>query len=309
MGLPYRNIMNVRNTTICLFIVQCILGCELERSSFNARYMPTTRAFEEETGYNVLEPSESYTLPETLTEISGLALVNDSTLACIEDESGIIFIFSLSKGKLGDQLRFAGPGDYEGIALAGERQAFILKSNGNLYQYSFDDQTTSTIKTPLKRTNNPEGLAYDSANNRLLIVCKGVAGLKDKKIEGKAIYAYNLSTGFDSEPVIVTTGENIMEWNEKRSAQLRISRKSMGFMPSAIEVNPLNGDLYILATIGKVLFVLSSTGEIKHHVPLSPRIFRQPEGICFTSTGNLIISNEGQDGSAMIHVFKKGLME
>ena len=269
--------------------------------------MPSTQAFMEETGYNLLEPSKSYTLPETLTEISGLALVNDSILACVEDESGVIFIFSLSKGKMVDQLRFAGPGDYEGIALAGDH-AYILKSNGSLYQYSIKDQTTNIIKTPLKRTNNPEGLAYDSVNNRLLILCKGAAGLAGTKIEGKAIYAYYLSTGFNPEPIIVTTDETMSAWNKKQPAQLQISHKRMNFMPSAIELNPLNGDLYILASIGKVLLVLSSTGEIKHYAPLSPRVFRQPEGICFTSTGDLIISNEGQDGSAVIQVFSRKLV-
>lgn len=295
--------MNVRNAAIWFFVTLGILSCELEQSNFNAQYVPYTSAFEEVTGYNLLEPSETYILPETLTEISGLALINDSTLACVEDESGVIFIFSLAKGKMVDQLRFSSPGDFEGIALTGDH-AYILRSNGRLYQYSFKDQSSNIIKTPLRRANNTEGLEYDATNRQLLIACKGVAGLEDRKTEGKAIYSYHLSTGFDSTPKFVITQEHMALWNEKQPANLRISKKRMGFMPSGISVNPLNGDIYIIASIGKVLMVLSPAGEIKHYVPLSPRVFRQPEGICFTSTGDLIVSNEGQDGSAKIHVFK-----
>jgi uncharacterized protein YjiK len=295
--------MNVRNTAIWFFMTLCILSCELELSNFNAQYVPYTSAFEEVTGYNLLEPSESYILPETLTEISGLALLNDSTLACVEDESGVIFIFSLARGKMVDQLRFSSPGDFEGIALTGD-QAYILRSNGRLYQYSFKDQSSNIIQTPLRRANNTEGLEYDAVNRQLLIACKGVAGLNNRKTKGKAIYSYNLSTGFDPNPKFVITQDHMIQWNVKQPAKLRISKKRMGFMPSGISVNPLNGDIYIIASVGKVLLVLSPAGEIKHYVPLSPRIFRQPEGVCFTSTGDLIISNEGQDGSAKIHVFE-----
>lgn len=299
--------MNVRNPAIWILIGLGLANCELERSNFNAKYLPYNQAFLEATGYNLLEPSESHILPETLTEISGLTLVDDSTVACVEDESGLIFLYSLSKGKMVDQLRFSGPGDYEGIELVGDK-VFVLKSNGNLYEYSLKQQTTNTIKTPLKRKNNAEGLAYDAANHRLLIICKGDAGLDDEDIDGKAIYSYSLSDGFIPEPVLVITREHIVKWNESQPPELKITAKRFGFMPSGIAFSP-DGDIYVVATVGKLLLVLSASGDIKHGVPISPRVFRQPEGICFTSQGNLIVSNEGQDGSGRIQVFYKGMKE
>jgi uncharacterized protein YjiK len=282
----------------------CLSSCQLERSNYNAKYLPYTTNFYEITGYDLLQPTETFILPETLTEISGLALLNDSTVACVEDESGVIFLYSLTKGKMIDQLRFEGPGDYEGIEVIGDR-VFVLKSNGNLYEYSIEGDSTTTIKTPLKGSNNTEGLTYDQANNRLLIVCKGRAGIGDKKLSGKAIYSYNLSTGFDPNPVFVITPEDLERWNQKQTLPINLTKRKAAFMPSAIGIHPISGNIYLLATVGKLLIVLKPSGEIKYCVPLSPRVLRQPEGICFTSSGDLIISNEGQEGSGKIQYFKR----
>ncbi len=300
--------MNVRNPLIYLSIGLGLWSCELEQANFNAKYLPYTQHFQEATGYNLLEPSETYILPETLTEISGLTALNDSVLACVEDESGVIFLYSLTKDKMVDQLRFAGPGDYEGIELA-DNAIYALKSNGNLYQYSLVDGSTNTIKTPLKRSNNSEGLAFDKKNNRLLIALKGEAGLEGTKIRGKAIYAYHLSEGFIEQPIWIITPEELVRWNQNQPASLKITNKRLGFMPSAMAVHPHNNDIYIVATVGKMLLVLSADGRIKHCIPISPRVFRQPEGICFTSNGDLIIASEGQDGNGKIQLFKKAPLE
>ena len=286
------------------FLVFALVSCQLEESNYNAKYLPFTNQFLEKRGYNLLEPTETFVLPETLTEISALALVNDSTVACVEDESGVIFLFSLKKGKMVDQLRFAGPGDYEGLELVGDL-AYVLKSNGNLYEYSFSDMTTNTIKTPLKRSNNPEGLAYDSANHRLLIACKGKPGLGENKMDGKTIYSYHLDQGFNSTPAYHITPDDLRSWNEQQELPINLTKRKTSFMPSAVGIHPLTGDIYVLATVGKLLIILDSTGAIKDCMPLSPRVFRQPEGICFTSKGDLVISSEGQDGNGKIQFFKR----
>ena len=286
------------------FLVFCLVSCQLEESNYNAKFLPFTNQFLETNGYNLLEPTKTFVLPETLTEISALALVNDSTVACVEDESGVIFLYSLSKGKMVDQLRFAGPGDYEGLEVVGDL-AYVLKSNGNLYEYSFSEMTTNTIKTPLKRSNNAEGLAYDSANHRLLIACKGKPGIEDSKLDGKAVYSYHLNSGFNPTPTYLITDDNLRSWNEQQELSINLTKRKPMFMPSAIGIHPLTGDIYILATVGKLLIILNPTGAIKNCIPLSPRVFRQPEGICFTSKGDLVISSEGQDGNGKIQFFER----
>jgi len=299
--------MKARISSTYLLVVLTVLygvSCQLEESNYNARFKPFTHEFALLSGYNLLEPTETFILPQELTEISGLATVNDSILACVQDEAGVIYLYNLNQEKVVERHRFAGGGDFEGIEIVGD-QAYVLKSNGNIYQYSFENKTTNTIKTLLKRANNAEGLSFDSLNNRLLIACKNQAGLGGEKLPGKAVYSYNLATGFAPDPVFLITPIELEWWNEKQANPLRLTNRKKAFMPSAIAIHPESRDIFMLATVGKLLMVLSPTGKLKHVVPLSPRVFRQPEGICFTSSGHLIISNEGQDGNGKIHLFRK----
>ena len=278
-------------------------GCQSRDLDYFVQYRPFSEKFAEATGYDLLKPNKTYLLPDILTEISGLTMFNDSTVACVQDEAGWIYFFGLNEGKILDKLRFSGNGDYEGIAIVQE-DIFVLKNTGKLYQYSITDQTTNTINTPLKGSNNAEGLAYDPIENQLLMACKSKAGLNGERIRGKAVYGYHLTAGFKSAPLYLITAEDLLVWNNQQEIPMRLSERRMGFMPSGIALHPHTGDVYIIASAGKLLFVLSKAGEIKHCVPISPRIFRQPEGICFTSSGDLIISNEGQDGNAKIQLFK-----
>lgn len=302
--------MNIRNRGIYLWVILTILAsaaCQIDESAYNARFKPFTDQFELATGYNLLYPTETFILPGSLMEISGLSWLNDSTLACVQDEAGIIYFFNLNQGSVTERHRFSGSGDYEGIQIV-EDQFYILKSNGNIYHHSLTHQTTEDIKTPLDGRNNAEGLGFDSSGNRLLIACKGRAGLEGKRVKGKAVYSYNLSEGFDVNPVFHITPGDLEVWNARQDLPLRLTKRRKAFMPSAIAVHPETTEIYLVANVGKLLIVLEPMGAIKYCVPLSPRIFRQPEGMCFGNNGDLFIANEGQDGSGRIHVFRKKLM-
>jgi uncharacterized protein YjiK len=286
------------------FSVLILWSCVLDNSNYNTRFQPFTEKFAHATGYRLLEPSETYILPEILTEISGLSALNDSTLACVQDETGVIFLFSLNEGNIIDRYKFEDNGDFEGIEIIGG-QAYVLKSNGKIYRYTFADDKTELFETPLKGKNNAEGLGYDRENNRLLIACKGNPGLEGTKVKGKAVYSYHLTHGFNSEITYLINQDDLQLWNQAQPNPFKMTERRKNFMPSAIAIHPFTNEVYLLANVGKLLFVLGPQGEIRHCIPLSPRVFRQPEGICFTSTGDLVISNEGQEGSGKILVFRK----
>jgi DNA-binding beta-propeller fold protein YncE len=75
------------------------------------------------------------------------------------------------------------------------------------------------------------------------------------------------------------------------------------FKPSASAVNPLNGDIYMVSAVNKVLVVADSAGTVQDVYQLNPSLYRQPEGIAFTPTGDLLISNEvnlGEFGNILI---------
>jgi hypothetical protein len=60
----------------------------------------------------------------------------------------------------------------------------------------------------------------------------------------------------------------------------------------------------VIGTVGKLLLVFSSAGELKNIQRLDGKYFIQPEGICISDNGNIYISNEGRIGKGNILLFK-----
>ena len=88
-----------------------------------------------------------------------------------------------------------------------------------------------------------------------------------------------------------------------------IAKKSgdtkLEFKPSAAAINPLTNELYIIASINKLLVVASRNGTVKEVYHLDSKMYKQPEGITFTPWGDLLISNEAaESGNANILIFK-----
>ena len=79
---------------------------------------------------------------------------------------------------------------------------------------------------------------------------------------------------------------------------------NLTFKPSGLAVHPLTNEIYIIAHQGSIMVVFDQNLKIKNIYPLIPKIFKQPEGICFLPDGTLIISNEGVGGKANLLVFE-----
>jgi hypothetical protein len=65
------------------------------------------------------------------------------------------------------------------------------------------------------------------------------------------------------------------------------------FMPSDIAVHPTTGDIYIIEGKNPKLMIMDSKQAIKNLFELDKNEFEQPEGITFSPSGELFISNEG----------------
>ncbi len=231
---------------------------------------------------------DNWAMPAILKEVSGIAYLAPNRFACVQDEAGIVFIYNTATAKIEKQVPFAGSGDYEGIAIAG-KTAYVISSNGKLYEIANLERTSPEVKTyttSLTVEQNVEGLSYDQKQNRLLVAIKGAeAGGSDYK----GIYAFDLqSKKLNPEPVYKI---NLLD---PTFAELNTKKENAVMQPSEINVHPVTGDIYVTEATKPKLLILDGSGKIKTLLILSPSEFAQPEGLTFSPSGDLYISNEGK---------------
>lgn len=246
----------------------------------------------ESVGNSTVKVMEKWNLPEELREISGIAYLDDSRFACIQDEDGKIFIYNHAEKKVEKEIPFAGAGDYEDIAISGQT-AWVVRADGKLFEVPLNKGKSAVKehKTSLTVEHNVEGLAYDSKGNRLLLAIKDdEPGNKDYK----GIYAYDLTNNsFNSSPVFK------IDVSHKLFESTGDKKKKKTIKPSAIAIHPTNGDIYITDGPKSMLLVMDKAGSIREWVTLGKE-FEQPEGIAFNPAGELFISNEGGKGTGNI---------
>ena len=250
-----------------------------------------TTSFKSSIHYDLKNPSERFSLPKSLQEISGIDFLSPTILASIQDEKGIVYFYDLATQRVQHHFKFEKKGDYEEVCMV-ENHIYILRSDGDLYRiknYKSDNPKVKKYEKRLKSENDTEGLCYDKANNRLLILCKEKAGDK-KKLKGhKAVYAFDLKEKkIDKKPVFTLDVEELAKC-------LNVKQSKFKYKPSAIEIHPIDGSIYIVDSIEKSLTQLSPSGEFSNIWLLPKTVLPQPEGIAFDLKGNLYISTEASD--------------
>jgi hypothetical protein len=250
-------------------------------------------------GYDIEKPDEIVELPAILREISGITLVDSATVACIQDENGIVFLYDILQNKIRSQAVFYENGDYEGICHV-DTTIFILRSDGALFEILNYHSTKLNVKTyPTEIPGaNDEGLCYDKKHSRLLIarknkIAKG-KGFKSKR----AIYAFDLETKtFNPKPVFEFDVDSIKKMPSEKKIRLR-------FASSEIAIHPITNKLFLLSSSDHLLFIIDESGNVVDIVKLNPGIFKQPEGITFQKNGDMLITNEGRNKNSTLLRFK-----
>jgi len=261
-------------------------------------------------GYNLSAPDEIYDLPQELQEISGITDIDSATIACIQDEREMVFIYDLNRKQITRSIDCGYSGDYEGIARV-DSTLFILRSDGMITEIkNFNSpeyiRMVYTTGIPLK---DNEGLCYDSTNNYLLITPKGTpsksSGDKDKRF----IYGFNLaSKKLIQEPVFAIDLSVIDSFTLVNNIKLPMKEGKKGkkkepdirFLVSDLAIHPITGRLFLLSSVDKLLFVFNMKNELEFIEQLNPNLFKQPEGITFMKNGDMYISNEGNKKSATL---------
>lgn len=265
--------------------------------------------------YNLKQDKQTIILPKELHEVSGLTIIDSKTLACVQDEDGIVFFYDLDKQQVIREVDFAGPGDYEGIAQVG-KDLYILRSDGMLFQihrFAKDKPRVDSIATGIPNKNN-EGLCFDRENKRLLIGSKS-------KMEGDAyknlrtIYAFDYQKRqlaptplytYDIAAIKEFAKKNNIQLPTKESTKNPLKQKvALKFKLSDIYIHPTSHLLYVLSAADYYLFVFDQQGQIQHLEVLDPVKFNKAEGIAIMPNGDLYISNEGQSGDPKILLFSE----
>jgi uncharacterized protein YjiK len=268
--------------------------------------------------YDLERQDARYILPDYLEEISGLSFIGKGKIACVQDEKAMIYVLNLEQQKIVKKYDFGKDADYEDIAVVG-KTAYVLRNDGDIYRikdYRKKDRNTKKFETPLNEKNDTEGLAYDPLTSSLLIACKGSPSIdKDRPYAGyKAIYAFDLvKEELLEEPLFLIDLDRLDSYKDQNAfskfslrvaKRLRLIESETSFEPSGLAIHPIYGDIYIISSVGKLLIILDRHGKVQDVKELSPIKFRQPEGICFSPSGDMYISNEGQGGQGYILKFE-----
>lgn len=259
--------------------------------------------------YDLKNPEKKFFLPYVLEEISGLSYYKDDIVACVQDEKGRVFYYDLNKEELVHTTLFEYSGDYEGVEIVNET-IYIVKSNGDIFTLPIDfteeKRQAEKFETAFKAKNDIEGLGYDPKSNNLLLVTKDEAGIDSKKDkDSRGVYAFDIEeNNLQEDALFIITEDERRKFYKKNRPKNSYDDKRLLFKPSGIAVHPIDGNYYLIASVGKLLMVLSPVGEILESYTISPSILTQPEGICFSPDGTMYISSEGEGDRGYILRFK-----
>jgi hypothetical protein len=252
--------------------------------------------------YNLSSPDKIYVLPNALKEVSGITETDVTSIACIQDENGILFIYDLIKEEIRNQYPFYFNGDYEGIARV-DKKFYILRSDGMLFGVTNYESATSTPESYLTGipARDNEGLCFDKKANRLLIAPKNNYKKDSDNKNHRYIYSFDLKTkklaekpafDFDLKVIEKFASENKINVPMKSGKKGHKNDPDIEFRPSEIAMHPITNRLFVLSGMERLLFVFDMNGEIEYIEKLDPELFPQPEGITFLKNGDMLISND-----------------
>lgn len=238
-----------------------------------------------------MEEMKKINLTDDMEEISGLEWIDEKTLWAIEDESSLIFELNAESGKITRKKKFAKNKDIEDI-LFYEDKAWVLQSNGNIYEVSnplTEYSNTEMHEFPIKKKRDFEAIIKPKNEPEIWIFCKVCSW--DENSNRSSIFSFNLeSKEFKEDAKRVLENEQLAEIMEGEDF------KKVKMQPSAIALHPFENQYYLLSSSDHWLMVLDPEMTPKAFYHLNPKLFKQPEGITFSPDGNMFISNEAVDG-------------
>jgi uncharacterized protein YjiK len=265
-----------------------------------------------------------FDLPSSLREVSAVTSVDAHTVACLQDEKGVLFYVDVRDGRVRGSLVFGPDGDYEGLARVGS-EFFVLRSDGMLArlartQRGFRIAESFSVATA---SQDLEGLCHDASRGMLLLAPKDVVkaepvpdtgkrGDKRRREEARRARDQRVLFGWDlaqralaPEPVLRLSLSDLRAQAEQAGGE-RIEKGSLKLHFSCVAIHPRTGELHLLSAADRVLVAIDpATRRLQDIYWLDGKVLPQPEGITFLPNGDLVVSSEGVDGPARLAVYRQ----
>lgn len=253
--------------------------------------------------YDFLNSVETFDAPEVLKEISGISVLGDTALFCIQDELGVVFQIDLQDKSLSTVGRFTDIGDFEDVQVV-DNKVYVLRSDGNIFSFNYENFNGKIEQSMLNiPCMNMEGLFYDKQQKQFLVSCKeptmGIRTtnkkqhrqeLQNNADKERIIYAFDKNSFITPKKLISIEIEDIRQFIQ---ANYHIaSTQNITCNPSAIAKNPITNGYYVLSATDRMITVYNEN-TLKDVILLSSDEYYKPEGIDFLSNGDMIICSEG----------------
>jgi hypothetical protein len=243
-------------------------------------------------------PAGRWKLPRALDEISGLAIDSAGRIFAHDDEQAIVYELDPASQRIVKRFAFGQPavrGDFEGIALAGDR-IILMTSDGDLYlgREGKDGEAVpyTTQVTGIGRRCEVEGLAWDEGARSLLLACKTP---RVKALSGRlAVFAWPL----DQRKPVATP---------KILVPMPAVAHRLGhgaFSPTELLIDPKTGHLLLLASRPPAIVELTPAGELVSAARLRGALHRQAEGLALERDGTLLVSDEANGARATLTAYR-----
>lgn len=231
---------------------------------------------------------QAFALPPELREVSGLAAAGPGRVLAHDDEQAAVHEIDVDAGRTVRSFSLGGMrGDYEGIAVAGDR-LFLIDSGGTLLAAPLgaDGPRVPFVRHDTGADCEVEGLANGPVEGTLLILCKTVRGRTGM------LRVYSWPTG----------GGEARLWLD-----LDLSERQAGLAPSGIERIAGSGMLLVLSARTHSMLVLDAEGGVLGTIPLPAGRHPQPEGIALLPDGRLAVADEGgRGGPGRLTLYSEG---
>lgn len=242
-------------------------------------------------------PTHQWRLPESLREISGLAVAPDGRLFAHNDEVAVIYEIDPRDGRLVKAFALGQPvqaGDFEGLAIAPDGVFWMTTSQGQIYSFREGADGAGvafqTFDTSLSGACEVEGLAYLATDQSLILACKRneARAMRDEIV----LYAWR-------------PGETATHvWATLPEADITAHAGVRRFRPSSLDIDARTGRILLLSAFDGAVVELGPHGELVNAAALTGEHV-QAEGVAMLNDGSVVIADEagGRGRRALLSVY------